>query len=888
MSLSQLQRLRVNVSGNHTGLERELRAEGLTVLSSRSSAAALEQPQSGRCDAVVLDALDLESADFDLIRHARETDPNLAILLAPSRAVILPEQLEELAVACGADAALLDLRARFSARQVATAVTRRRARGKRAFDDAGKEVLIVEWDPSQVATVSGALMREGFNVVLVADGQSAMSRLRNRPIDVVLCPPSAEVPGARFVDACLRFDPRLNIVVVSAEPDLSDTVDALSAGAFDYLLEPVGPRQALGVVEAAWAARAAAGYSNARIPTDLRLLLMDDNPSHAALTSQLLAATSSLHVTLATTMERAASSLAAQHFDAILCAPESFRRPPLRVIHELRAVAPAVPLLILSELPEPPWGARAMRMGVEDIVGKARIGREGLPTRIANAVMRASTRAHRHRLLLDVQLREASQQEVVRRSLDGMIVIDARDFVVFANPAAERMFGCDSGELLGNTLPIELNQTGPVEVEIRGEKPTFAEYTRVEVDWNGATASLVTLRDVTERRNARRLREQLAHSERLAAIGQMAAGVAHEINNPAAYVVANLVAMRERLTGANRQLSIDAEGVAQLLEMVDENLQGMRRIQSITSDLRTFSRIDSDEVQLVDVNECIDIACKIAFNEIRQRAQLIKRIGVLPSLAASPGKLAQVFTNLLVNAAQAIPEGNAADNRITIVSELEGQQIVVTVEDTGCGISEAARHKLFDAFFTTKEPGQGTGLGLSLCADIVRGHKGTIKALDAKPHGARFEVRLPLRDALRPRTARAAPLTPVVLSRPLRLLLIDDEPLVLRALSRMLSRHEVVTARGASQALERLADDSEFDLIICDLMMPEMDGPALHEKLLEIRPALVERLVFCSGGAFTPRAKSFLEASACPLLHKPMTLDDFEHVAAEMCVPHVS
>jgi nitrogen-specific signal transduction histidine kinase len=419
-----------------------------------------------------------------------------------------------------------------------------------------------------------------------------------------------------------------------------------------------------------------------------------------------------------------------------------------------------------------------------------------------------------------------------------------------------------------------------------------------DIEWNGVPARLVSLRDVTERQQARELRDRLAHIDRLAAIGQLAAGVTHEINNPATYVMANLTAMNDTLAALAQDLADRPElsaRVEELCDMVQENIGGMGRIRSITRDLRTFARIDSNEVTLVDLNECVNAACKIAMSEIRPRAQLIQELGDLPPVPGSQGKLAQVITNLLVNAAQAIPEGQPDAHSIKVRTGATEGAVWCQVQDSGRGIAADVRAKIFDPFFTTKPIGQGMGMGLALCADIVRQHQGTIRALDNPAGGALFELRLPLESHLKPSAGRSGNAAPpssasqvrarVVTGHPLRLLLIDDEPLVLRSLKRMLARHQVDVAAGGAEALAKLAANSDYDLIFCDLMMPGVDGAAVHAAMVERFPQLVERLVFCSGGAFTPRTKSFLEQSTQPLVEKPMTPESFSDIAQRVLSP---
>jgi CheY-like chemotaxis protein len=318
--------------------------------------------------------------------------------------------------------------------------------------------------------------------------------------------------------------------------------------------------------------------------------------------------------------------------------------------------------------------------------------------------------------------------------------------------------------------------------------------------------------------------------------------------------------------------------------MLRENLEGMARIRSIASDLRTFARIGRNEVALVDLNECVESACKIAKSEIRQRARLVRELGQIPRLPGSPGKLAQVVLNLLINAAHAVPEGDVEGQCITVRTGTRGDEVWLQVEDTGHGIAPELRDKIFDPFFTTKPRSQGTGLGLALCADIVGQHQGVIVAQQLASGGTCFEVRFPRDTQLTPTCPPPLPsrVVPKPRSRPLRVLLIDDEPLVLRSLGRMLADYAVDTANGGIEALSRLKQDSDYDLILCDLMMPDMDGTVLYAELERSVPDVLERVVFCSGGAFTSRTKQFVEESERTIIEKPLTREAFEDLIAEL------
>jgi CheY-like chemotaxis protein len=260
----------------------------------------------------------------------------------------------------------------------------------------------------------------------------------------------------------------------------------------------------------------------------------------------------------------------------------------------------------------------------------------------------------------------------------------------------------------------------------------------------------------------------------------------------------------------------------------------------------------------------------MAFNEIKYRARLIKDLGRVPPVWATEGKLSQVVLNLLINAAHAIDEGNVEANRITVRSWSAGADAFVEVKDTGKGIPAEDRWRIFEPFFTTKPVGMGSGLGLSICRSIVTDFGGDIRVESEVGTGTRFVIRLPIH-AEAPSRVRETGEAPAVAARRGRILLVDDEEVILKATKRLLGgMHDVVTLNSAEAARAILEHDHAFDVILCDLMMPEMTGMDLHQWLAERHPALAEQMVFVTGGAFTPRAAQYLAALPNLKLEKPI------------------
>lgn len=376
------------------------------------------------------------------------------------------------------------------------------------------------------------------------------------------------------------------------------------------------------------------------------------------------------------------------------------------------------------------------------------------------------------------------------------------------------------------------------------------------------------------RHRADDLRLRLEHSDRLAALGQLTAGVAHEINNPATYVLSNLNQIEElvqkRLNGTESESDLDL-----IAEMTRDCRNGIELIASISRELTYFARTEDDSVDVINIKELITNSSTMTLNEIRYRAKFEQRIGEVPDIVGSRSKLSQVLVNLLINAAHAIDSGDTAENQITISAAHEGDHAVIRVKDTGGGIPESAMEKIFENYYTTKPQGQGTGLGLPICREIVLQHKGTLDVSSRVGEGTTFTVSLPI-DSERVPAARAASVSEAVASSERRrVLLIDDEPLLLKSIARMLqSHHDVVSAIGGEKALAILAADSKFDTVICDLMMPVVDGLHVHDALEADYPQLVNKLVYLSGGVFTDRMAGFLEDKEPRLLDKPVSRED--------------
>ena len=459
-------------------------------------------------------------------------------------------------------------------------------------------------------------------------------------------------------------------------------------------------------------------------------------------------------------------------------------------------------------------------------------------------------------------------REVIERAPDAILVLRG-DRIVYANSAFKRLLGHGEDEQVAGVFMADL---------VDGERDDAAlplrcadgRLVRVEISpartisYEGRPAELRVARDVTERLE---LQSQLMLTDRMAALGLLAAGVAHEINNPLAAVTANIQYVHALLT--------EGEGAGQgaadeIIESLADAIEAADRVREIVLDLKLFSRSGDEASGPVDIHQVIEGALRMARNEIRHRARLERDYDVrVPAVEGNEARLGQVVLNLVVNAAQAMPVGNALDHTIRVSTRLGSPgMVVIEVRDDGPGMPPEVAQNIFTPFFTTKPVGEGTGLGLSICHRIITRQGGSIRLDTAPGRGTTFRVELPSS------AERVVPATPTPSPKARawggRVLVVDDEPTIGAAVRRICEPdHEVVLHTDPRAALDVLRRGADFDVILCDLMMPEMTGMDFHEALTEARPDCPERVVFLTGGAFTPSAQRWLDRTTNPTLMKP-------------------
>jgi PAS domain S-box-containing protein len=497
----------------------------------------------------------------------------------------------------------------------------------------------------------------------------------------------------------------------------------------------------------------------------------------------------------------------------------------------------------------------------------------------------------RHEMESALRRSEANFRAVIESAPVGVFV-HRDDRIIYVNPALTSLLQVSRADLIGRS-PLDI--TSPRMRDIarariqslaqreQGSSPRMegellrgdgsvvvAEIEGFKLDFDGSPSHVVFAHDVSDRRA---MLARLVASDRLASVGVLAAGVAHEINNPLAFMQTNLVLLADRLAA-----TADPELARVLADVRD----GAARIQALVRDLRSFARPDTERVAAVDLREVVDSCVRMSQNEIRSRANLVVAVGDVPPVAGSASRLGQVFLNLLINAAQSIAEGDPNANEVRVVAYRAATGgVVVEVSDTGVGIEPAVLGHVFDPFFTTKPLGIGTGLGLSICHGIVKGLGGDITVESRVGKGTTFRVVLPLWTGARALESER-PLTRPP-SRRLRILVVDDERAMGDSLRLLLaSDHDVTAVTSAREALTRIEGGFMCDVVLCDLMMPGVSGMDLYDTLLRIAPDLAPRVVFVTGGAFTPSSRQFLERVPNPRLEKPFDLDALRDVLASI------
>jgi two-component system cell cycle sensor histidine kinase/response regulator CckA len=501
---------------------------------------------------------------------------------------------------------------------------------------------------------------------------------------------------------------------------------------------------------------------------------------------------------------------------------------------------------------------------------------------------------HKHSLDSSLARRERWYSNTMDSIGDAIIATDSEERITYMNGVAENVTGwlrqdaegkvlrevfrlldergqvleCPVGQALRKGFAVQLPANTQLLAKC-GNGRDVDDSAAPIVDVQGETlGGVVVFRDITERK---RLEARLSVAERMASIGTMAAGMAHEINNPLAAVLGNVSYALGGLTRVASQCTGEVQAVLrEALEALADSEEAGSRIMRIIDDLKRLSRLERVDRELLDLPDVIDATMRVCEHQLRHCATVHRRYGTTPFVNAAESQLIQVLTNLLINAAQAIGQGKASQERIDVrtFSDDSGNA-VIEVSDTGPGISKAELGRIFDPFYSSKPIGRGMGLGLSISHNIITSLDGEITVESTPGVGTTFRIVLPAAVAPEVFPALEFQETACAPSGSRRILVVDDEPVVRRLLKRLLASHEVVLESDGRAALALLNSGQKFDLIICDLMMPDFSGVEVHEAIAASHPEMLPKMIFLTGGAFSQASTDFIETVPNKVLTKP-------------------
>lgn len=526
---------------------------------------------------------------------------------------------------------------------------------------------------------------------------------------------------------------------------------------------------------------------------------------------------------------------------------------------------------------------------------------------------------HKHDLDAEIARRERWFSTTLQSIGDAVIAADDEDRITFMNTVAERLTGWSlqeaagrrltdvfrllgqDGSPMGSPTAKAMSQGFAIELPANTRMVTRDERQR-DVDDSSAPivddrgqllGGVVVFRDVTTRK---RLERRAAQAERLAAVGTMAAGMAHELNNPLAAVVVNLGVVVEGL----RELQTDLAGMPDgpglvprldtLVDALGDAQSGAERVTQIVRELSRFTRTGTPTRQPLDLPDVLDAAIAAVDAASTDGLAIERRYGITPYVEANDARLLQVFSHLLERAIRAVASLRSRPRSVIISTRTDDVgRAVVEVRDNGRGIPPDDLPRLFDPFFAGGglDARTGTGFGLGVCHGIVTALGGEITVESELERGSMFRVTLPP-------ARRNATEAPAVTERGekvprRRLLLIDDEPDIGRVFERVLGAdHDLAIEHDPRVALARLEAGERFDLVFCDLMMPRFSGVDLFRAVRARLPGVEERIVFVTGGAVGDEAQAFLATTTNPVLAKPFAIEELRSLVRQRLAVHAA
>lgn len=596
-----------------------------------------------------------------------------------------------------------------------------------------------------------------------------------------------------------------------------------------------------------------------------KVLLVEDNPLDVRLLKEALvdSKTADFDLVHVDRLEHALKRLGDGGIDLVLLDLSLPDSQGLATATKVREAFPNVPLVVLTGLDDEFMAVRALQEGAQDYVAKGQISNGLLVRSLRYAYERSRILTELEQRRLEIQAREENFRNVITTNLDAIVIVDQRGIVRFVNPAGEALFNRRADEFVNKPFgyPVPLGEVTEIEISQGCARPSVAEMRVVEIDWEGEEAYLASLRDVTEQK---RIQERLRETSQLVAVGELAAGVAHELNNPLTAVLgfAQLVMKREL-----------PDGVAQDVEKIYSEAQ---RAAKIVHNLLSFARRHEPEKRCVNIRDILDLTLNLRAYDLNVNNIEVKTHydPELPSLMADEHQLVQVFLNIVTNAEQAMRD-IAGGGALTVEARKVGDKVQVSFADDGPGIPAEYLSRVFDPFFTTKEVGKGTGLGLSMCYGMVRAHDGEIWAESVEGEGSIIYIELPVTECIAEKSEPMEYKPPHVKGK--RILVIDDEFLITDLLSKALPKTGyAVDVTGDGEEAWHAIVKKPYDCIVMDLKMPGINGRQLYKRVESWDKSVAKKVVFITGDTLSPDTREFLEATGNYWVGKPFTLDEMD------------
>jgi two-component system cell cycle sensor histidine kinase/response regulator CckA len=569
-----------------------------------------------------------------------------------------------------------------------------------------------------------------------------------------------------------------------------------------------------------------------------RILLVEDDAEHAGLARQRLSEMSdySFEVLQVTRLSEAIAALEQKNIDAAIIGLDLPDSSGIDTLRRLRDLRPDVAVIVIVGDSNGELCSAALREGALDFLGKSELGSPRVTRTIVHALER-----------LRAQKRQSQIEALLSVNPEAVVVIDQDGVVQLTNAAALDLFGKDRTELVDKPfgIPFAAGKVSEVQFLRCGDAHT-AVMRVVDCEWDEKPAFLASIRDTTEEK---RLAEQLRKAQKMEAIGLLAGGIAHDFNNLLVVMVIYAELLRDYLDPSDVHRA-DAQ----------EILDAAERAQALTEQLLAFARHQPIEPRIVDMNNVVSGVHNLLRRTLPANIEIraVNQQGLWP-VTVDPRRAEQILMNLAVNARDAMPEGGkftiALENTVLAEPTVQlaaGDYVSISVTDNGCGVSPDDLSRIFDPFYTTKEVGKGTGLGLATCTGIVRQSDGDITVKSEVGAGTTFTIMLPRakETVVTALGSQARKLAPLKGSE--TIVVVEDEPAVLRSTSRILrdAGYKVIEAVNGVAAREAIAREPKVDLVLTDVMMPKMGGKELAEHLVKDHPPL--KILFMTGYSNDP------------------------------------